>query len=196
MISGIAFIWLLNHKFLFLIIIKDIIKNKSFPENLKGILFFPLLVLLPQLGQDVGVALQPVVGEQAVGAVFDAPAHHKTAPAVGHPVEGAVAEETVKFLLPHALVAGEVFTFFVLKPGVVLAGHVHGGFSSQFKLMQTAPAGKPAGAVVDAELLVAADCGGLQDPLVGAVVLDGFPLHLPAEQRHQGDGDVGQHEDV
>lgn len=131
-----------------MIIIKDIIKNKSFPENLKGILFFPLLVLLPQLGQDVGVALQPVVGEQAVGAVFDAPAHHKTAPAVGHPVEGAVAEEAVEFLLPHALVAGEVFTFFVLKPGVVLAGHVHGGFSSQFKLMQTAPAGKPAGAVV------------------------------------------------
>ena len=78
----------------------------------------------------------------------------------------------------------------------MLAGHVHGGFSSQFKLMQTAPAGKPAGAVVDAELLVAAGCGGLQDPLVGAVVLDGFPLHLPAEQRHQGDGDVGQHEDV
>ena len=64
------------------------------------------------------------------------------------------------------------------------------------KLMQTAPAGKPAGAVVDAELLVAAGCGSLQDPLVGAVVLDGFPLHLPAEQRHQGDGDVGQHEDV
>ena len=96
-----------------------------------------LAVLLPQLGQDVGVALQPVVGEQAVGAVFDAPAHHKAAPAVGHPVEGAVAEEAVEFLLPHALVAGEVFTFFVLKPGVVLAGHV-----------QTAPAGKPAGAVV------------------------------------------------
>lgn len=107
-----------------------------------------LAVLLPQLGQDVGVALQPVVGEQAVGAVFDAPAHHKAPPAVGHPVEGAVAEEAVEFLLPHALVAGEVFTFFVLKPGVVLAGHVHGGFSSQFKLMQTAPAGKPAGAVV------------------------------------------------
>lgn len=131
-----------------MIIIKDIIKNKSFPENLKGILFFPLLVLLPQLGQDVGVALQPVVGEQAVGAVFDAPAHHKAAPAVGHPVEGAVAEEAVEFLLPHALVAGEVFTFFVLKPGVVLAGHVHGESPFKCKLMQTAPAGKPAGAVV------------------------------------------------
>ena len=155
-----------------------------------------LAVLLPQLGQDVGVALQPVVGEQAVGTVFDAPAHHKATPAVGHPVEGAVAEETVKFLLPHALVAGEVFTFFVLKPGVVLAGHVHGESPFKCKLMQTAPAGKPAGAVVDAELLVAAGCGGLQDPLVGAVVLDGLPLHLPAEQRHQGDGDVGQHEDV
>lgn len=107
-----------------------------------------LAVLLPQLGQDVGVALQPVVGEQAVGAVFDAPAHHKAAPAVGYPVEGAVAEETVEFLLPHALVAGEVFTFFVLKPGVVLAGHVHGESPFKCKLMQTAPAGKPAGAVV------------------------------------------------
>ena len=98
-----------------------------------------LAVLLPQLGQDVGVALQPVVGEQAVGAVFDAPAHHKAAPAVGHPVEGAVAEETVEFLLPHALVAGEVFTFFVLKPGVVLAGHVHGGFSFQMQTHANRP---------------------------------------------------------
>ncbi len=59
------------------------------------------------------------------------------------------------------------------------------------------PPGNPrGGSSVDPELLVAAGCGGLQDPLVGAVVLDGFPLHLPAEQRHQGDGDVGQHEDV
>ena len=82
-----------------------------------------LAVLLPQLGQDVGVALQPVVGEQAVGAVFDAPAHHKAAPAVGHPVEGAVAEEAVEFLLPHALVAGEVFTFFVLKKFITVLSH-------------------------------------------------------------------------
>ena len=98
-----------------------------------------LAVLLPQLGQDVGVALQPVVGEQAVGAVFDAPAHHKAAPAVGHPVEGAVAEEAVEFLLPHTLVAGEVFTFFVLKPGVVLAGHVHGGISFQMQTHANRP---------------------------------------------------------
>ena len=150
-----------------------------------------------QFGLDVGVTLQPVVGQQAVGAVLDPVPQHEAAPAVGVPVKGAVAEEAVKLLLPHPFVAGEVFTFPVLKPGVVLAGEVHGGAPPFLPGSKKTPPPSGGGAGCVSLVLNPFGAGrcGFQHPPVCPVVLDGLPLHLPAEQSHQGDGDVGQHED-
>ena len=77
---------------------------------------------LANLFGDILVAL-PFVGAQAVGAVFDAGfgVGKIAAAVVAQGVEGAVAEDAGEGLRVGVLVAGEVFTLFVLEKIVV--GH-------------------------------------------------------------------------
>jgi hypothetical protein len=64
-----------------------------------------------------GIVVLPAVGTEAIGAVLDAVFSVSKAAAAVFPqgVKGAIAEDTAETLRISSLVAGEIFTFPILK---------------------------------------------------------------------------------
>ena len=97
-------------------------------KNQGSVLLFGQLHYIADFGHDLIIVL-PLVGNQAVGAILDAIlcVGEIAAAFVAQGIQGAIAEQATKGAFVLYLVAGEIFTFFMLKK--VIMSHSNTPFS-------------------------------------------------------------------